>query len=112
MNRVSTTAPRRQASQAQLIAGIGKILGNMTVPRRDEIMTEALRHVGNCGEHEISRLVSKNLKISERVVDAVIILSYLEERSRRAAMESGILGAVAASREAGRDVWQEVRGVA
>jgi hypothetical protein len=84
----------------------------MTVQTRERIMSEALRHVGSCGEFEVSRIVSKNLHVPERVVDAVILASFLEVRSRLAALETGILGAVDMSREAGRAVWAEMRGVA
>lgn len=112
MNRVSTTSAKPRTTAAQRTANIGTLVGNMTVPAREQIMAEALRHVGCSGEYEISRIVSKNLGVPERVVDAVILASYLEERSRRAAMEAGILGAVDSSRQAGRAVWSEIRGAA
>lgn len=73
-------------------------------------MDEALRHVGNCGEFEISRIVAKNVGVQERVVDAVVMAAYLEERSRRAALETGIRSAVSMSAEAGRLVWAEIGG--
>lgn len=104
--------PTRRPQQRQVIEGIAQIVGNLTIPVRERIMAEALRHVGNCGEYEISRIVAKNLRVSERVVDAVVMTSYLEERSRRAALETGIRSTVEMAAEAGRAVWQEIRGAA
>lgn len=110
MRTQSAIAKRPQ--QRQAIEGIGKIVGGMTVQTRQRIMDEALRHVGSCGEFEISRIVAKNLGIREAVVDAVMMASYLEVRSRLAALETGLRGAVEMSADAGRAVWNEIRGVA
>lgn len=75
--------------------------------RAEELNAESLAKLP-----EISRIVSKNLRVPERVVDAVIVASYLEVRSRLAALETGILSAVDMSREAGRAVWADLRGAA
>lgn len=105
---------QRPASVAsrKAIENINKVVGNLTPQVRDSIMTEALRHVGTCGEYEISRLVSKNLRIPERVIDAVVLAAWMEERTRRATLESGLLGTLDASRQAGREVWDDIRGAA
>ena len=107
-----TSGDQAFVSRRQTVDGIGKIVGGMARETRERIMDEALRHVGSCGEHEVSRIVAKNLRVSERVVDAVVLASYLEVRTRLAALEVGLRGAVQASSEAGRAVWAELRGVA
>ena len=112
MNRNTAKAPERRSVQRQGIAGIGKIVGNMTIPLRERIIRELLLHVGSCGEFELARIVSKNLHVPEAVVDAVLMASYLEERSRRAALETIILGAVDESARVGRAVWAELREAA
>lgn len=106
----SSKAIERRPLKRQSIEGIAKVLGGMTTQTRSRIMEEALRHVGNCGEFEISRLVAKNIGVQERIVDAVVMAAYLEERSRRAALETGIRSAVEMSCEAGRQVWAEIGG--
>lgn len=112
MGQFTPSAILNRPRQRQAIEGIAKTIGGMTPQTRQRIMDEALRHVGSCGEFEISRLVAKNLGIQEKVVDAVIVASYLEQRSRLAALETGLRGAVEMSAEAGRAVWLEIRGVA
>lgn len=106
----TSKAMARRPLKSQAIEGIGKVVGGMTAQMRARIMDEALRHVGSCGEFEISRIVAKNLQVSERVVDSVVMASYLEERSRRAALETGIRSAVEMSSQAGRAVWAEIGG--
>jgi hypothetical protein len=103
---------QRSSVKRQAVEGISKIIGNLSPMMRSRILSEALLHVGTCGEYEISRLVAKNLGVPEKVVDAVVLASYMEERSRRAALETGIAAAVEMSRQAGIDVWQEIRGAA
>lgn len=112
MSQRTSSAISRQPQQRQVVEGIAKIVGGMTPQTRNRIMDEALRHVGSAGEFEISRIVAKNLGIREKVVDAVMMASYLEMRSRLAALETGLRGAVEMSAEAGRAVWSEIRGVA
>lgn len=110
---IATTRPDRKVShRAQVIGGIEKVIGGMTIQTRQLIMDEALRHVGSCGEHRIAKVVAKTLRVEERLVDAVVIASYLEERSRRAALETGLRGALQMSVEAGRAVWTEIAGAA
>lgn len=108
MNRNTEVAAPGRGLSRQVAEGIAKTLGNMTQQLRVRIMDETLRHVGSCGEYEVARIAAKNIGVSERVVNAVVIASYLEERSRRAALETGIRGAVEASAEAGREVWAEI----
>jgi hypothetical protein len=107
----AVTAPAR-VPNSQTAGSIGKVIGGMTVQLRERIMAEALRQVGTCGEYEISRVVSKNLGVQEKIVDAVVMASYLAERSRRAALETGLRGAVEMAVEADRAVWREIAGVA
>ena len=112
MSIVSTRPEAPRSRRSQVVGGIEKVIGSMTTQTRQRIMEEALRHVGNCGEHEISAIVAKNLRVSERAVDAVVMASYLEERSRRAALETGLRGALQSSVDAGRAVWAEIAGAA
>lgn len=110
---IATTRPAAPSShRTQVIGGIEKVIGSMTLQTRQRIMEEALRHVGTCGEHGIAKLVAKNLHVQERLVDAVVLASYLEERSRRAALETGLRGALQMSVDAGRAVWAEIAGAA
>ena len=110
---IATTRPAGNLSRhSQVIGGIEKVIGSMTIQTRQRIMDEALRHIGSCGEHEISKIVAKTLRVTEREVDAVVMACYLEERSRRAALETGLRGALQMSVEAGRAVWAEIAGAA
>ena len=110
---IATTRPAGNLSRrSQVIGGIEKVIGGMTVQTRQRIMDEALRHIGTCGEHGVAKIVAKTLRVEERVVDAVVIACYLEQRTRLAALETGLRGALQMSAEAGRAVWSEIAGAA
>ena len=111
MNRNTAVAAAAPRIGRQVADSIAKTIGNMTQQLRVRIMDETLRHVGSCGEYEVARITAKSIGVSERVVNAVVIASYLEERSRRAALETGIRGAIEMSAEAGREVWAEIGAV-
>lgn len=104
----SEVAPARRSSRAETLENIRKIVGNMSPAFRQQILEEALRHFGCNGEYEVARITAKNLRIPERVVSAVIVLSWLELRSRLATLETGLRGAMIESVEAGRAVWRDV----
>ena len=71
-----------------------------------------MRHVGTCGEFQVAQIVAKNMHMNRAVVDAVIIGQALAWRSRCAALETGLRGAVQMAAEAERAVWSEIRGAA
>jgi hypothetical protein len=108
----TTTVSAPRSRRSQVIGGIEKVIGGMTNQTRQRIMDEAVRHVGSCGEHRIAKVVAKTLRVEERVVDAVVIASYLEQRTRLAALETGLRGALQMSTEAGRALWSEIAGAA
>jgi len=110
MNSNTAVAPVRGISR-QVADSIAKTLGTMTKQFRERIFDETVRHVGSSGQFRVCRIASKNLGVSEQLVEAVLITTCLEQRSRLAALETGIYGALEMSAEAGREVWAEIRAV-
>lgn len=104
--------PARRLVETQVVDSIGRTVGNMTEQTRQAVQEEALRNWGSTGAYRLSRVVSKNLRIPEPVVEGVFIACWLEERSRRAALETGLRGALQMSIEAGREAREELRGAA
>jgi NADH:ubiquinone oxidoreductase subunit F (NADH-binding) len=112
MSKAITTSRPVNALRSQAIGGIGKVVGNVTSQVRELIISEALMHLDSCGECRICRITAKNLRLPEAVVEGVLVASCAEFRSRLAALEVGLRGAVEISHEAGRAVWAEMRGAA
>ena len=112
MRNATTAAIFRRTQTRQVVEGVGKIVGQVTQPVRERIISEALMHLDNCGECRICRITAKNLHLPEAVVEGVLVALCAEFRSRLAALEVGLRGAVEMSRDAGRAVWAEMRGAA
>jgi hypothetical protein len=109
----AVTAPAANRTR-QTTENIEKIVGNLTPQLRQRIITEWRRHSDGRrrGTYERSRLVSKNLGISEAVVDEVIFTHMEAVESELATVRTGMCSVLAMATDAGRAVWAEKRGAA
>jgi hypothetical protein len=111
-----STATRKTNTQRdrQTVEKVERIVGNMTPQLRSRIIEAARRHRNSAAgdPRELSRVVSKNLGISEAIVDEVIFTQMEAVESELAMLRTGIFSAVEMAKGAGRAVWQDKRGVA
>lgn len=106
------SASERQCGNTQGDENIVEIVGRMTPQVRERIIEEAARHVGCSGRYPVKRLVAKNLRLQERVVEEVLVIGLFAYRSELATLRSGVLSSLRMAQEAGREVWLETRRAA
>ncbi|GIU74785.1 MAG: hypothetical protein KatS3mg004_1872 [Bryobacteraceae bacterium] len=78
-------------------------------PLTARLVEERVSELLAAGERtEFSRILARELGAPEAYIDRVVAALMLRYRTEAATLRAGVTGALDASREAARDVWEEV----